>query len=69
MFKSKARNRYREAAAFCSARVITLLMDMLIMLIMVTLCQINDKFAKIVAQVIVTIANYVLSKKYVFIGE
>ena len=37
-----------------------------IMFVTVTLCGINDKIAKLIVQVVVTIGNYVLSKFFVF---
>lgn len=55
-----------EAVAFYSARVATLLLDMLIMFLMVTVMGANDKIAKLVVQVVVTVLNYVLSKFLVF---
>lgn len=56
----------KEASAFVGARVATLLMDMLCMFIMVTCMGWSDKIAKLVVQVIVTVANYVFSKIFVF---
>lgn len=66
VFKSKNENIIKEIASFISSRVITLLLDMLIMFIMVTEMHINDKIAKLVVQIIVTIGNYLLSKLFVF---
>lgn len=66
VFESKNTNKLREAAAFYGSRVLTLLMDMACMFVMVTLCGVNDKLAKLVVQVIVTVGNYVLSKFLVF---
>ena len=66
VFESKNKNRLREAVAFYSSRVMTLLMDMGCMFLMVTLCGMNDKIAKLVVQVIVTVGNYILSKYLVF---
>lgn len=66
VFESKNENRLGEAAAFYGARVATLLMDMACMFLMVTLAGMNDKIAKLAVQVIVTVANYVLSKFLVF---
>ena len=62
VFQSKQENILREMAAFYSSRLLTLFMDMAIMFIMVTLCRVNDKLAKLVVQVVVTVANYVFSK-------
>ena len=41
-------------------------MDMAIMFISVTLLHMNDKIAKLIVQVVVTVMNYILSKLFVF---
>lgn len=69
VFQSKQENILREMVAFYSSRLLTLFMDMAIMFIMVTLCRVNDKLAKLVVQVVVTVANYVFSKILVFRRE
>ena len=66
VFESKNPDILKEASAFVGARVATLLMDMLCMFIMVTCMGCSDKIAKLVVQVIVTVANYVFSKIFVF---
>lgn len=66
VFKSVRADWLNEATAFYSSRLVTLIADMAIMFLLVTLCDVNDKIAKLVVQVIVTIANYVLSKLFVF---
>ena len=66
VFKSKNRNIIKEISSFVGARVLTLILDMLIMFIMVTALGINDKVSKLVVQVVVTILNYVFSKIFVF---
>ena len=66
VFESKNENRLQEAAAFYGSRVTTLLLDMLCMFLMVTLLRWNDKVAKLIVQVLVTVANYILSKFLVF---
>ena len=66
VFQSKRKDWLREAAAFYSSRLLTLFMDMAIMFVMVTLCGMNDKLAKLVVQVVVTVANYIFSKLIVF---
>ena len=66
VFESKNENKLKEAAAFYGSRVTTLLVDMGCMFLMVTLFGWNDKIAKLIVQVIVTVANYVLSKFIVF---
>ena len=69
VFQSKQENILRDMVAFYSSRLLTLFMDMAIMFIMVTLCRVNDKLAKLVVQVVVTVANYVFSKILVFRRE
>ena len=66
VFESKNPDMLKEASAFVGARVATLLMDMLCMFVMVTCMGWSDKIAKLVVQVIVTVANYVFSKIFVF---
>ena len=52
--------------SFYIARVTTLIMDMLIMFIGVSLLHGNDKVVKLIVQVIVTVSNYIFSKIFVF---
>ncbi len=66
VFRSENRNVLQEAAAFFAARVGTLLMDMGIMFVSVTLLGFNDKIMKLVVPVVVTVANYVFRKLMVF---
>jgi putative flippase GtrA len=66
VFKSKNKNIFKEVVSFTSSRIITLIMDMSIMFLMVTVMHFNDKIAKLVVQVVVTIGNYLLSKLFVF---
>lgn len=66
VFKSKSKNYAKEISSFVGSRLLTLLSDMLIMFLMVTVMGFNDKIAKLVVQVVVTVLNYVLSKIFVF---
>lgn len=66
VFKSKTKKIIKEIISFVSSRLLTLLLDMGIMFLMVTLMGINDKLSKLVVQVIVIVLNYVLSKIFVF---
>ncbi len=66
VFKSQNKNKLKEFTSFVSSRVITLLMDMGIMFLGVTIFAINDKFIKLVSQGIVIVANYIFSKLFVF---
>ena len=69
VFESKNPNILKEVSAFVSARVATLLMDMLSMFILVTCINMSDKIAKILVQIIVTVANYIFSKALVFVEK
>lgn len=66
VFRSSDSHILREASSFVASRIGTLLMDMAIMFVGVTLLGFNDKIMKLVVQVVVTIANYVFSKIFVF---
>ena len=66
VFDSKNKNILQEVTTFYLSRVSTLLMDMGIMFVGCTLCGFNDKIVKLVVQMLVMLANYVLSKILVF---
>lgn len=66
VFQSKSDQIFKEFTSFVGSRVATLLMDMAIMFLSVTICQMNDKIAKLIVQVVVTIGNYVFAKLWVF---
>ena len=66
VFESKSPEIVKEAGAFVTARIGTLVMDMVFMFVTVSLFGMNDKVAKLLDQVMVTIANYVFSKLFVF---
>ncbi len=69
VFKVKSGKSLKEALSFFSSRIVTLLIEMAIMYIFVSLLNFNDKIIKIVAQVIVIILNYLFSKFIVFKKE
>ena len=66
VFKIKEKSTFKEALSFFSSRIVTLLIEMLIMYIFVSLLGFNDKIIKIIAQFIVIILNYIFSKFIVF---
>ncbi len=66
VFESKTKNKVKEAGKFVFARLTTLILDMLIMWLGVTILHLNDKVFKLIAQVLVIVSNYVLSKVFVF---
>ncbi len=66
VFESKNPNIIKELTAFVSSRVLTLLLDMGTMFVLSTLLYLNYNIAKIIAMVLVTVGNYVMSKIFVF---
>lgn len=56
----------REAFSFAAGRLATLGMEELILWLGITVLGINDIVVKIIAQVLVIIGNYVISKWFVF---
>lgn len=66
VFKSKSKKYLKEMSSFFTSRIATLLMDMGIMFLFVTIFHINDTIAKLISQVVVIVANYILSKLFVF---
>ena len=66
VFKSKGGNVRRELAQFLSARVLSLVMDVLLMLLFVGAWRMNDMLAKLIVQVVVIAANYFASKFWIF---
>lgn len=66
VFKSKNDNMFKEFLSFTSSRFLTLLLDMLIKFVLVTLLGIYDLVALVISMVLVTVSNYFLSKFMVF---
>ena len=55
VFESVDKNIIKEASKFYLSRISTLIIDMFIMYLLVTVLKLNDKIAKIIVQVVVTI--------------
>ena len=66
VFKSKNPNIAGEMLMFFAARLGSLLMEMGIMYVTVTVMGLNDKVMKLIAQIAVIVANYFISKLIVF---
>ena len=66
VFKSKLTDKLKEAISFYGSRIATLLLEMGIMFVFVTILHFNDKIIKLVVQVVVVILNYVFGKFIVF---
>ncbi len=63
---SSKKEEIKVFSMFVSSRITTLLIELAFMFITVKVILINDKIAKVIAQFIVIILNYVLSKLFVF---
>ena len=66
VFESTNQNKLQEATRFVSSRITTLLLDMFVMWLGVTILHFNDKIIKLISQILVIVGNYVLSKLFVF---
>ena len=70
VFKSKNENILKEMTQFFGARILTLIMEMLIMWFFVTLLKLNTDMWimiwTIVTQILIIIFNYIFSKMFVF---
>lgn len=65
VFKSK-KNNIKEFANFILARLLSLFVEFIFMMIMVDLININDRIAKLIVQFVVLVLNYIFSKFFVF---
>jgi len=55
-----------QLGLFFGARVVTLVIEEVILLVFVTLLHMNSMVVKVVAQVVVIVLNYILSKLVIF---
>lgn len=66
VFESKSKKDIKEITSFFFFRIVSLIMEMIILYIFVDMLHIDDLVTKIIAQIIVIISNYVFSKVFVF---
>lgn len=69
VFNTTTSNKKEEIkvfSMFVSSRITTLLIELAFMFITVKVILIDDKIAKVIAQFIVIVLNYILSKLFVF---
>ena len=66
VFESKSKKNIKEITSFFFFRIVSLVMEMIILYIFVDMFHIDDLVTKIIAQVIVIISNYIFSKVFVF---
>lgn len=66
VFDSKNNNKLKEISSFFIARLLTLILDMIIMYLGINILLLNDKFIKIISQILIIVSNYILSKLFIF---
>lgn len=66
VFHSKNQNKLKEFITFTGSRILTLLLDTILMILFIEVFKIDDLLAKILVQVVIVIANYIISKLIVF---
>lgn len=66
VFESTEQNKLKEGAKFAGSRLTTLVLDMVVMWLGVTVLHSSDKIVKLISQVFIIIGNYIISKLFVF---
>lgn len=69
VFESKSKDKKlisKEITNFFFFRIVSLVLEMVIMYVFVDLLSINDLITKVIAQIIVILSNYIFSKVFVF---
>lgn len=66
VFQKKDKSNFKEMLSFYLSRVSTLLIDMFLMYVFVSILKFNDKIIKVLVQIIVIVLNYIFSKFFVF---
>lgn len=68
VFKSEKKDaeKRKEFLSFFLSRILTLLLDMGMMFVLTVPLKINDKISKLIVQVVITVANYIIGKFLVF---
>lgn len=69
VFKTKTsstKETFKEASTFFTARIASLLIDLISMMLLVEILKIDSMVAKILANIVVIIVNYILSKAFIF---
>ena len=72
VFQSKVKglkNIFKEFKDFVAARLLTLVMENVILFVMIDLLDINNMISKLVGQFVVIVSNYFLSKLWIFKKE
>lgn len=71
VFESKGRGKklISEAISFTTARLFSLAVDMILMIVFIDFVKLNKMISKVIVNVVVVILNYVLSKLFIFRKE
>lgn len=73
VFKSASKEIFKEFISFVGARLFTLVLEMLIMFIFVTLLKLDSDlwviFWTLVSQAVVIVGNYIFSKLFIFVKK
>lgn len=72
VFQSKvsgAKNIFKEFKDFVTARLLTLVMENVILFVMIDMLSVHNMIAKLVGQFVVIVSNYFLSKLWIFKKE
>ncbi|MBD5482042.1 MAG: GtrA family protein [Lachnospiraceae bacterium] len=66
VFQSKNPNMLKEAISFTSSRLVTLVLELVIMRVLPFVFGLNDWISTFIAAVVITVTNYIFSKFIVF---
>ena len=66
VFESKSKKNIKEITSFFFFRIVSLVIEMIVLYIFVDMFYIDDLVTKIISQIIVIICNYIFSKVFVF---
>lgn len=57
---------FKEGISFTSMRILSLGLEMITLYILISIFSWNDMVVKLIAQIIVTVSNYIFSKLFIF---
>lgn len=66
VFKSNEKNILKEFVSFTTARILSLIFEIIAMYVFVEFIMLDDRISKIIVQFVIVILNYIFSKLFVF---
>lgn len=66
VFNNEENLNMKNCLKFYMSRLFTLVIDMILMYLLVSICAFNDKVIKLFVQIVVILLNYILSKFIIF---